>query len=364
MTIIKPGKTIGIIGGGQLGRMISLSAALMGYKVHIFTDKKNSPASHVSYKTTVAEYTDKAALKKFADSVDVVTFEFENIPHESVKILSSIVPVRPGWNVLYLSQNRIREKDFINSIGIATTKYEKVTSVKTLEEAYKKIGPKCILKTTELGYDGKGQAFVDENSNLKKLWSESKFGTAVLEKLVDYKKEISVIIARGKDGDAIPYIPAENIHKGGILDVSIVPARVSDEIIEDAWEKALKIADAVELVGLLCVEFFLTSNNELLVNELAPRPHNSGHWTMDASVTSQFEQHVRAVCGLPLGDTEQHHAAIMKNLIGDDVDNWNDFIEDPYAKVHIYGKDSARKGRKMGHVTHLLMDEDLLEEDN
>lgn len=360
MTIIPPGSTIGIIGGGQLGRMISASAALMGYKVHIFTDEKDSPASHVSYKTTVAKYTNKTALKKFAADVDMVTFEFENIPHESVKILESMVPVRPGWNVLYVSQNRIREKDFLNSIGVPTTKYEKVTSAKTLEAAYKKIGPKCILKTTELGYDGKGQAFVDENSNLQKLWRDNKFGTAILEKLVDYKKEISIIIARNENGDSIPYTPAENVHKSGILDTSIVPARIDETVMEDAWEKAHKIADKLNLVGILCVEFFVTSKNTLLVNELAPRPHNSGHWTMDASVTSQFEQHVRAVCGLPLGDTAYHHSAIMKNLIGEDIENWQEFIKDPYTKVHIYGKSEARKGRKMGHITHLLSSADLV----
>lgn len=363
MTIITPGSTIGIIGGGQLGRMIAVSAALMGYRVHIFTDKKDSPASHVAFQTTVANYTNKTALKKFASSVDVVTFEFENIPHDSVKILSDIVPVRPGWNVLYIIQNRIREKDFLNRIGVATTKYEKVTSAKTLEAAYKKIGPKCILKTTELGYDGKGQCFIDENSNLPKLWRAGKFGTAILEKLVDYKKEISVIVARSEDGGSIPYVPVENQHKNGILDVTIAPARISGELIQDAWEKAHHIANKLEVTGLLCVEFFVTKNNELLVNELAPRPHNSGHWSMDACITSQFEQLVRAVCGLPLGNTEYHCPAIMKNLVGQDVEMYKEFIKDPDTKIHIYGKTEARDGRKMGHVTHLLSPEDELVEE-
>ena len=348
--MIKPGSTIGIIGGGQLGRMIAVSAALMGYKVHIFTDEKNSPASHVAFKTTVAKYTNKTALKKFASEVDVVTFEFENIPHESVKVLEGAVTVRPGWQALYISQNRIREKDFLNSIGVGTAKYEKVTSAKSLEAAYKKIGPKCILKTTELGYDGKGQAFIDENSNLAKLWREGKFGTAVLEKLVDYKQEISVIVARSEDGSAIPFVPVENIHKSGILDTSIAPARVSAAVMEDAWEKAHNIADSLDLIGLLCVEFFVTKKDELLVNELAPRPHNSGHWTMDACITSQFEQLVRAVCGLPLGNTAYHSQAIMKNLIGEDIEKWEEFVKDPDTKIHIYGKLDARPGRKMGHL--------------
>lgn len=356
MNIIQPGGIIGIIGGGQLGRMISIAAAQMGYKVHIFTDEKDSPASHVSSKTIVAKYTNKAALKKFASSVDVVTFEFENIPHETVKALESAVMVRPSWQVLYIAQNRIREKDFLNKIGVATTKYAKVTSAKSLEAAYKKIGPKCILKTIELGYDGKGQAFIDENSNLKKLWSEEKFGEAILEKLVDYKKEISVIITRTASGEAIPFVPVENIHKSGILDTTIAPARVSDGVMKDAWQKAHNIAEALELVGVLCVEFFLTEKNELLVNELAPRPHNSGHWTIDACVTSQFEQLVRAICGLPLGNSAYKSKAIMKNLIGKEVEDWQEFIKDPDSKIHIYGKKQARPGRKMGHVTQLLWD--------
>jgi len=361
--IIKPGATIGIIGGGQLGRMISVAAALMGYKVHIFTDEKNSPASYVSAKTTVAKYTNKAALKRFASEVDVVTFEFENIPHESVKVLESVVNVRPGWQSLYISQNRIREKDFINKIGVQTAKYEKVTSAKSLEAAYKKIGPKCILKTTEFGYDGKGQAFIDENSNLKRTWSEGKFKNAVLEKLVPFTKEISVIVARSEDGSSIPFVPVENVHKGGILDTTIAPARISGDVMEDAWEKAHKIADSLELVGLLCVEFFVTKNDELLVNEIAPRPHNSGHWTMDACITSQFEQLIRAVCGLPLGSASYHSPAIMKNLIGEDVNNWEEFIQDPDTKIHIYGKLDARPGRKMGHVSHLLSGDDAVVEE-
>jgi 5-(carboxyamino)imidazole ribonucleotide synthase len=361
--IVKPGATIGIIGGGQLGRMISVAAALMGYKVHIFTDEKNSPASYVSAKTTVAKYTNKAALKRFALAVDVVTFEFENIPNESVKVLEDIVNVRPGWQSLYISQNRIREKDFLNSIGVATAEYQKITSAKTLSLAYKKLGPKCILKTAESGYDGKGQAFIDENSNLQKIWREGKFKSAVLEKLVPFVKEISVIVARREDGGAMPFIPVENLHKSGILDTTIAPARVSSEIMEDAWARAHKIADQLELIGLLCVEFFLTNKNELLVNEIAPRPHNSGHWTMDACITSQFEQLIRAICGLPLGSASYHSPAIMKNLIGDDIHKWEEFIQDSDTKIHIYGKNDARLGRKMGHVTHLLSGEDSVVEE-
>jgi 5-(carboxyamino)imidazole ribonucleotide synthase len=353
--MIKPGKVIGIIGGGQLGRMTAAAAASMGYKIHIFSNEKNSPASQLANKTTVAKYSNKSALKKFAAAVDVVTFEFENIPFESVKTLENISNVRPGWKILYITQNRIREKDFLSSIDVKTTEYQQVDNIADLKSAYKKIGPVAILKTTELGYDGKGQQLIDKNSQLDKLWRDGKFKTAILEKLVDFKQEISVIIARGEDGISIPYMPVENIHKHGILDTTIAPARINDQLIDKAWKIADKIAAELQLIGVLCVEFFVTKDDELLVNELAPRPHNSGHWTLDACVTSQFEQLVRAVCGLPLGSSEHKSPAIMKNLIGDDINNWHKFIKDPHAKIHIYGKNEARAGRKMGHVTNLLL---------
>ncbi len=358
MKIIKPGSTIGVIGGGQLGRMIALAAAPLGYKTHIFTDIKNGSASHVAAKTIVANYDDKKALERFAKNVDVVTFEFENIPYESIKTLEKTVVVRPGWELLHICQNRLREKDFINELGIKTAPYKEITSAKTLAQAYKTIGPKCILKTVEFGYDGKGQHIIDENSRLEKLWNEAKMGTGILEKMVDFDKEISVIIARNEGGEVIPYIPVENIHKNGVLDITLAPAEIDLSIVEKAWEIAYKISEKIQLVGLLAIEMFLLKNGDILVNEMAPRPHNSGHWTIDACITSQFEQLVRAVCGLPLGSTDYYSYAIMKNLIGKDIESWKEFIHDSDSKIHIYGKKEAREGRKMGHITHLVVPPD------
>lgn len=353
MTLIKPSGTIGIIGGGQLGRMAALAAAPLGYKVYVYSDHKNSPASHVANKTIVADYDDKKALDKFAKSVDVVTFEFENIPHKSVQILEDAVVVRPSWKVLHISQNRLREKDFINSLGIGTAPYKKVSSAKELEKAYKEIGTKCILKTIEFGYDGKGQFVIDDSTDCKKLWDEINIGTGILEGMVDFELEVSVIVARGVDGKSLPYVPVQNIHKSGILDVTIAPAEITKKTAKKAEEVACKIAENIGLIGILAVEMFVTKKGDVLVNEIAPRPHNSGHWTMDACITGQFEQFIRAVCGLPLGNPDYHSRAKMKNLIGDDVNLWEKYVKEPNTKVHLYGKKTARKGRKMGHVTTL-----------
>lgn len=357
---IKPGAIIGIMGGGQLGRMSALAAANLGYKVHVYTNEKHSPASDVVYKTTVAPYNNKKALEKFAKSVDVVTFEFENIPIETARFLEKHVAVHPNSNSLYICQHRLREKDFLKSIGIATAPYQKISSIKSLQTAFRKIGPSCILKTVEFGYDGKGQHIIDDNTNLTKLWKGLKTDVAILEQIIPFEKEISVIVARNIDGGAIAYIPSENIHSKGILDVTLAPARIDEKLIEKSWEIAHLIADELELVGLLAVEFFVTKDGKLLVNELAPRPHNSGHWTMEGSVTSQFEQFIRAICELPLGSTRHHSNTIMKNLIGDEIKLWEEFINDPDSKLYLYGKKEARPGRKMGHIIHILSDEDVL----
>lgn len=360
MNYIKPGSTIGIIGGGQLGRMIAIAAAYMGYKTHVYTDTKKSPASQVANKTTVAKYSNKTALKKFASSVDVATFEFENIPFNTVKAIETYTKLNPGWKVLYIAQNRLREKDFLNSIKVATTKYQKITSLNNLKTTCQKFGGKAILKTTEMGYDGKGQFFIDTNSSLNKLWQNFKNKEAILEALVDFEKEISVIVARSEDGSMMSYEPAENIHQNGILDTSIVPARINENLAQNAVDISYHIAEKLNLVGVLCVEFFVTREQKLLVNELAPRPHNSGHWSIDAAVTSQFEQLVRAICGLPLGSSRTVSGSIMKNLIGEDILTWQEFIKDPDTKVHIYGKEEVLAGRKMGHVTHLLSEDDVI----
>lgn len=353
MKIITPGSTIGIIGGGQLGRMSALAAANLGYKVHIFTDQKNSPASHVALKTTVSQYTDKKALNEFASDVDVITFEFENIPYKSVQILEDLSIVRPSWKVLHISQNRLREKDYINSLDIATAPYKEVKSQQDLEQAYSQINGNCILKTVEEGYDGKGQFKVKDSTNLEELWNEFEGNVGILEGIVDFDKEISVIVARTEDGKTNCYPPVENVHKNGILDETIAPAQIKDAIAKNAESIAVKIANNIELVGVLAIEMFLTKDEKLLINEIAPRPHNSGHWSIDASVTNQFEQFIRAVCGLPLGNTNAHSKSKMKNLIGDEVKLWVKHIEDPNAKIHLYGKNEVREGRKMGHITIL-----------
>jgi 5-(carboxyamino)imidazole ribonucleotide synthase len=347
---IPTGSTIGIIGGGQLGRMTALAAANLGYKVCIYTNQNNSPASHVAEETIVAEYDDSEALQKFAALVDVITFEFENIPHKSVQILEDSVPVRPSWQALHISQNRLREKDYLNSIGVKTAPYKAISSVDDLTSALDEIGPKAILKTTELGYDGKGQFVIDGNSNLDSIWKEINSQEAVLEGMVPFVKEVSVVIARGVDGESQAYTAVENIHKNGILDTTIAPAEIAEEISVKAQNIAKKVADSLDYVGVLAVEMFVLDSDDVLVNEIAPRPHNSGHWTMDACYTSQFEQCVRAVCGLPLGGADYHSKAIMTNLIGKDIHQWESIIKEPNAKLHLYGKKEARAGRKMGHV--------------
>lgn len=357
---IQPGSILGIVGGGQLGRMTALAAAALGLRVHIFSDQKDSPAEQVSDKTIVAPYDDEKALEKFAKAVSVVTFEFENIPKKTIEFLEKKVSVKPGSRSLFIAQNRLREKDFLKNHGIKTAPYEEVTSVKALEQAYKNLGPKCILKTQEMGYDGKGQHIIDKNTDMPKLWKSAKMKKGILEKMIDFKKEISVVMARDNEGACAPYMPVENIHKDGILDTTIAPAEIEFELIEKAWSIAIQISDELELVGILAVEFFLTKDDTLLVNEIAPRPHNSGHWTMDACTTSQFEQLVRVVCGLPMGSNDYHSNAVMKNLIGNDVDSWEQLISDPDTKIHMYGKKEAREKRKMGHATHLILPDDQI----
>ncbi len=353
MSIIRPGATIGILGGGQLGRMTALAAARLGYRCHVFTPERDSPAAQVSAQTTVAAYDDRAALIRFARAVDVVTYEFENIPAEPVEFLAGTVPVRPKPGILAICQDRLREKDFLNSIGVATARYQEVTSAAALARAARDLGRPSVLKTAQLGYDGKGQITIRADTDLDESWRRMGVARGVLEGLVDFAQEISVIVARGVDGAHATYVPVENQHKNHILDQTIVPARLPIEVTMKAEAVATHIAQQIDLVGLIAVEMFVDRTGAVLVNEMAPRPHNSGHWTIDACITSQFEQLVRAICGLPLGSPERHSDAVMKNLIGDDVNQWQEIIKDPSAKLHLYGKAEARPGRKMGHVTRL-----------
>lgn len=359
MTIHSIPGAIGIMGGGQLGRMTAIAAANLGIESHVYTDHENSPASYVARNTIVAPYTDKGKLVEFAKSVDVITFEFENIPSDTILFLESLTKVCPNWKSLHISQNRIREKDFLNEIGVKTAKYVAVSDLEGLKSAYAGIGPDCILKTVEMGYDGKGQFCLDKDSDLQSLWDslpDPLRNKMILEEKVDFRKEISVISARSIEGDIVSYEPSWNIHKNGILDTSTVPADISEETRLQAQFISAKIARELDIVGLVAVEFFLTNRNILLVNEIAARPHNSGHWTMEACITNQFEQLVRAVCGMRLGDPSLIVQGVeMKNLIGEDVNSWQNYAKEPFTKVHLYGKKEVRAGRKMGHVNKLIV---------
>lgn len=353
INLIAPGSTIGIMGGGQLGRMLACAAAELGYLTHIYCPDKNAPAFTVATYQTVARYDDVAALESFLQTVDVVTFEFENIPHKSLSLLQQAKPVHPSPDLLRISQNRLREKNFVNAHEIPTADYHRVTSEEELNRAIGKIGLPAILKTTEFGYDGKGQHRIEQQEKALDAWDELDRVECVLEAVVPFKIEISVIVARGKNGQQASFTPVQNIHKNHILDITKAPANLPPEVMKQAQNHALRLAEAAGLVGILAVEMFVTHDNEIKVNELAPRPHNSGHWTMDACVTGQFEQQIRAICGLPLGSTERLCDAEMHNLIGDDIDQWEEHLKTPHAKLHLYGKAEARKGRKMGHVTFL-----------
>lgn len=331
--------------------MACFAAHALGFRTVIFTDQKNSPASFVTRDVIVADYDDKAALKKFAELVDVATFEFENIPFETADFLAAQVEVCPNPQVLKITQHRLLEKNFLNSIGVKTTNYAEVTSLEDLQESLKNFG-KAILKTATMGYDGKGQFVLKNAADAQNAWAQAGTQKLILEKFCPFDSEISVIVARGKSGEISTYQPLTNIHKNAILDESIYPAQIPQSLQVKAQEVAKKIAEQLNLVGVLTVEFFVIGD-ELLVNELAPRPHNSGHFSMDAAVTSQFEQLVRAVTGLPLGSPDFHSSGRMKNLIGSEVENLEHFYQNKRAKIHLYGKEKIADGRKMGHVNIL-----------
>lgn len=352
-SMLPPGSTIGIVGGGQLGRMTAMAAARLGYRCHIFCPETDSPAAQVADAATVAAYEDIAAIEAFAGAVDVVTFEFENIPAESIEALEAHVPTRPNARSLSVSQDRIVEKEFVASTGAGTAPFEAVTDEASLRAAVARIGTPSILKTARFGYDGRGQARINDAGGAAAAWKEIGGVRAVLEGFVDFEREISVIVARGPDGRTEAYVPVENRHVNHILDTTIAPAAIGPDIAAEAEGIAARIAEALDLVGLLAVEMFVTRDGSVLVNEIAPRPHNSGHWTIDACTTSQFEQLVRAVCGLPLGSPARHSDAVMKNLIGDAADAWPELLAEPGACLHLYGKAESRPGRKIGHVTRL-----------
>ncbi len=355
---LSPGATIGILGGGQLGRMTALAAAQLGYRCHIYCPEADAPATQVTSLTSIADYTDEAALADFAEAVDVVTYEFENVPFVAAATLAQHVPVRPGPEVLRICQNRLREKDFCRAAEVPTTRFAPIASARDLHERVAEFGRPCVLKTAELGYDGKGQISVDRDTDLDTAWAQVAEAAAttgvILEDFVDFRLEVSVIVARGLDGARRTYVPVENQHKNHILDQTIVPARISEKVADKAEGIARHLAEKIGLVGLLAIEMFITADERVLVNELAPRPHNSGHWTLDAAVTSQFEQVVRAIAGLPLGAADRLADAVMKNLLGEEAAAAQAAWSDPYVKLHLYGKGEARPGRKMGHTTKLI----------
>lgn len=354
-TPILPGGTLGILGSGQLGRMLALAARRMGYRVHVFSPGRDTPAGQVADVEHSAPYEDLDAVSRFAAAVDVVTLEFENVPAETAAAAAERAPLRPGANVLYTAQNRHREKTFLRDSGFPVTPFATVRSVGTLIEALDTLGCPAVLKTAGFGYDGKGQVRIGSPSEAEQAWATLGEKEAVLERFIDFQQEVSVVAARGLDGTVVHYGVLGNSHVKHILDVSIAPAALPKALAKEAVEITEGILEQLDAVGVLCVEFFVTNDGELLVNEIAPRPHNSGHLTIDAFVTNQFEQQLRAVCGLPLGSVARIRKAAMANLLGDlwqdGEPNWMAACRFPEVKLHLYGKTEPRPGRKMGHLT-------------
>lgn len=361
--VIAPGATIGVLGGGQLGRMLALAGREMGYRFVTLDPTPDAPCGQVADRQIVATYHDAAAARQLAEQADVITYEFENVDADVTALLMSESYVPQGSRLLYTTQHRLREKRAIEAAGVKVAPYAEIGSAEELRQAVQRFGTPCVLKTATGGYDGKGQWVIRSQDEVEAAYAElSKAGTElVLEQFIHFAKEISVIAARSPQGEAKAFPVAENVHVNNILHLSIVPARAAEEVLREAEAMALRIAEALDVIGLIAVEMFLTADGELYVNELAPRPHNSGHYTMEACRTSQFEQHVRAICNLPLGDPGLLTPVVMVNVLGEHVQPLLDWIVRPEservpgvtAKVHLYGKQEAKKGRKMGHVNVL-----------
>jgi 5-(carboxyamino)imidazole ribonucleotide synthase len=350
--MLETGATVGILGGGQLGRMLAVAASRLGLRAHVFDPDPGAPAGHVADRVTTAAYDDIAALQAFAASVDVITYEFENIPTAALDILEAIRPIHPNRRALATSQERMAEKDFLNGLGLQTAPYARVTGLADVEAALARIGVPAILKTARLGYDGKGQARITVAADAPVAWAAMQGAEAVLEGFIAFSHEVSVIAARGQDGSVACYDPGENVHRDGILHTTTVPARLSPSQRTDAVLIAARILNALDYVGVMGVELFVTPGG-LIVNEIAPRVHNSGHWTQNGCAVDQFEQHIRAVAGWPLGDGGRHSDVVMENLIGCDVDRVPDLSREKNTAIHLYGKAQARPGRKMGHVNRV-----------
>lgn len=355
MMPVLPGATIGVLGSGQLGRMFAIAARRMGYRVHTLSPEFDTPTGQVADLEINASYDDLDRVAEFARGVSAVTFEFENVPAPTAETCARFAPVRPAGTVLHTTQNRLREKTFLSAAGLPLTPFRPVRSLADLQQAARELGVPAILKTAGFGYDGKGQVRISTPGELESAWAAMHGAEAVLEAFIDFDREVSVVAARGVDGAFVHYGVVENRHERHILDVTIAPARVSESVEREAVDIARTVLEKLDVTGVLCVEFFLTKESKLLINELAPRPHNSGHFTFDACITSQFEQQLRAVCGLPLGAATQTRPAVMVNLLGDlwesGEPDWTAACAFPDVKLHLYGKLAARPGRKMGHLT-------------
>jgi 5-(carboxyamino)imidazole ribonucleotide synthase len=352
---LPPGSTIGILGGGQLGRMLTAAAARLGLRSHIYCPDADRPAALVAAACSVAAYDDEASLTAFADAVDVVTYEFENVPEATAHFLAGLVPVWPPPRALAVAQDRLREKSFLLDAGVATAPFTAVDHADELPAALAAVGLPAVMKTRRYGYDGKGQSFVAEAAHAEEALRALGGSDVLVEGFVAFERELSVIVARGGGGEVACYEPVWNIHENHVLARSIVPSGVPPDIVQTAGAMAVRIAERLDYVGVMGAELFLEMSGEprLFVNEMAPRVHNSGHWTIDACVISQFEQHVRAICGWPLGTVARHSDAVMDNLLGDGVHRWPELARRPDTAVHIYGKTRTEPGRKMGHVTRL-----------
>lgn len=349
---LAPGATVGILGGGQLGRMLSVAASRLGLKTHIFEPGANPPAGQVADALTTARYDDEAALRAFAESVDVITYEFENIPADALDLIEALRPVRPNREALRVSQDRLVEKGFLKGLELATAPYAAVADARDLAAALDRIGTPAILKTRRLGYDGKGQARIDSADDAPGALEAMSGAEAILEGFVAFDFEVSVIAARGLDGAVVCYEPGQNVHEDGILSTTTVPANLTDDQRRQAFDAAETILGALDYVGVMGIELFVTQDG-LVINEIAPRVHNSGHWTQNGCVIDQFEQHIRAVAGWPLGDGSRHSNVVMENLIGDDMDRAPALAADPANALHLYGKAEVKPGRKMGHVNRI-----------
>jgi len=351
--LARPGDTIGILGGGQLGRMLALAAADLGLDVHVFTPETDSPASRVARKTWVAPFDDKDALKEFGASVKAATIEFENIPTDAVDLIEDEgTPVRPNGRTLATAQDRLAEKTFFRDIGVEPAPFARIDKPEQIQAALDKLGGNGVLKSRFSGYDGKGQVRLHGKVQPFPAWAEVGSTFAILEAWIEFDRELSVVAVRGADGTFLAWDPPENDHSGGILRRSVFPSTAPKAVLDQAVGLAKKLADELDYVGVLALELFLTKDGELLANEFAPRVHNSGHWTQDACATGQFEQHIRAVCGWPLGDPARHSDGEMLNLLGAEVDDWEKHLSEG-ARVHLYGKRRSADGRKMGHVVKL-----------